>query len=213
MLLARHELFHEVSGLTSPKTGEARAAVDPPRLPYDRSRTDPRRCRPVTTDDAALALTVWKFSTAAGAAGCARLLATPAVSGLRVDAAEVSWPRGTRTPRVENLRTAATSGSVNDSFWGLFFGLVFFMPLIGAAVSGTTGSLAGTLSDVGIDDSFINKIRDRITPGSFALFTLTAEDDVKQIRAVLAPTQPSEVLFTNLTADQARALRSVFGQP
>ena len=61
---------------------------------------------------------------------------------------------------------------MGGSFWGLLFGLIFFVPLLGAAIGAATGALAGSLTDVGIDDAFINKVRDQVTPGTSALFVL-----------------------------------------
>ena len=36
------------------------------------------------------------------------------------------------------------------------------------------GALSGSLTDVGIDDNFIKRVRDRMTPGRSALFVLSA---------------------------------------
>ena len=66
-------------------------------------------------------------------------------------------------------------------FWGLLFGLVFFVPLLGAAIGATTGALAGALADVGIDDHFINRVRDQVTPGTSALFLLTSDAVVGRV--------------------------------
>ena len=43
----------------------------------------------------------------------------------------------------------------------MLFGLIFFVPLLGLAVGAATGALAGSLTDVGIDDEFIKQVRRR----------------------------------------------------
>ena len=58
---------------------------------------------------------------------------------------------------------------MGGSFWGLLFGLIFFVPLLGMAVRAGLGALSGSMTDVGIDDDFIRTIRDEITPGRSAL--------------------------------------------
>ena len=71
------------------------------------------------------------------------------------------------------------------AFWGLLFGLIFFVPLLGAAIGAATGALAGSLTDVGIDDEFINKVRDQITPGTSALFVMTSDAVVDKVQGGL----------------------------
>ena len=90
--------------------------------------------------------------------------------------------------------------------------MIFFLPLLGAAVGAATGALAGSLSEAGIDDSFINKIRDQVTPGTSALFVLTSDAVVDRIHEAFAGHAPAELLFTNLSSDQEAALRDVFAE-
>ncbi len=158
-------------------------------------------------------LTVWKFPTALGAAQAARGLEKLGSDQALVveNAAFVAWASGTATPRVHPLQLPGSPDTLSEGFWGLLFGIVFFMPLLGAAVGSTTGTLTRPLADVGIRDTFINKVRDLVTPGSSALFALTAGDD-DEIRTAVAAYGPTEVLFTHLTPEQLRALRAVFGR-
>jgi len=59
------------------------------------------------------------------------------------------------------------------SYWGLLFGLIFFVPLLGLAIGAASGALFGSMRDVGISDAFIREVREKITPGTSALFALT----------------------------------------
>jgi uncharacterized membrane protein len=91
----------------------------------------------------------------------------------------------------------------------VLFGLLFFMPLLGAAIGAATGALIGRLSDVGIDDEFIKRTKDEITPGTSAMFVLTSDAVVDRVKQAFAG-QRAELLFTNLSIEQEKALREAF---
>jgi len=148
-------------------------------------------------------LTVWPFDTADGAGRAAHLLERLDVEGVTV----VEWPAGDRRPRTSEL----VAGGLDAGFWGLLLGLVFFVPLLGAAMGATTGTLTGALADVGIDDRFINRVRDQVTPGKSALFLLTSDAATVRVHDAFAAGPGAELITTELDADQEAALRSVFG--
>lgn len=152
-------------------------------------------------------LTVWQFAEPDGAARSADLLGQLVLGDpLAIhDAAVIEWEAGDRKPRTRQL-----AGELGSGFWGLLFGLVFFVPLLGAAIGATTGALAGALADVGIDDHFINRVRDQVTPGTSALFLLASESAVDRVHDALAGLRPT-VIATDLDDDQEAALRAVFG--
>jgi uncharacterized membrane protein len=159
-------------------------------------------------------LTVWTFNTPDGAENASRTLQELAGEELVVlhDAATVTWEPGTPKPRTRRLADTTVSGALGESFWGLLFGMIFFLPLLGAAIGAATGALAGSLSDVGIDDSFINKVRDEVTPGTSALFLLTSDPVPDQVHEAFAEHAPAQLLFTVLSHEQETALREVFAE-
>jgi uncharacterized membrane protein len=159
-------------------------------------------------------LTVWKFDTPEGADQASRTLQELARENLLVlhDAATVVWEEGKKKPKTRQLASTTAAGALGGSFWGLLFGLIFFVPLLGAAVGAASGALAGSMSDVGIDDGFINKVRDQITPGTSALFVMTSDTVVDKVHAAFAEHAPTELLFTNLSTEQETALRDVFAE-
>jgi uncharacterized membrane protein len=159
-------------------------------------------------------LTVWKFDSPEGADEAAATLRELAREKLVVlhDAATVTWETGTKKPRTRQLASTTRSGALGGTFWGLLFGMIFFVPLLGAAVGAATGALAGSMSDAGIDDSFINKVRDQVTPGTSALFVLTSDAVVDRVQAAFTGHPPAELLFTNLSDEQEAALRDVFAE-
>lgn len=133
------------------------------------------------------------------------------------DAAIVSWPDGAKGPRTKQLRNLPVSGTVGGAFWGMLFGLVFTVPVIGLAVGAASGALGGVFADVGIDDSFIERTRKQVTPGTSALFLLTSDAVRDRVAAALHDElRHVTLLHTNLSPDQERKLRDTFavaGEP
>lgn len=158
-------------------------------------------------------LTVWKFPTPEGAERASETLQRLSRENLLSlhDAATVSWREGDKRPKTNQLHSTTGSGALGGTFWGMLFGLIFFVPLLGAAIGAATGALAGSLADVGIDDGFINRVRDEVTPGTSALFVMTSDTVVDKVKEAFTDLGPSELVFTNLSTEQESALREVFG--
>lgn len=158
-------------------------------------------------------LTMWRFDTPEGAEETMRVLEGLAREGLvdLHDAAALSWPSGATKLRTSEMKQAAGAGELGEPFWGLVLGFIFFVPLLGAALGTATGLSSGALSAVGIEDGFINRVRDRVTPGSSALFVLTTDSVVDTVRDALGGHLPPDPIFTDLTESQEAALRDVFG--
>jgi uncharacterized membrane protein len=128
------------------------------------------------------------------------------------DAAVVSWPAGTKKPKTRQLHSTAGAGAGWGAFWGFLFGLIFFVPFLGAAMGAGMGALSGSLADVGIDNDFIRQVREKVTPGTSALFALTSGatapdrviDELRQY--------DFEIISTNLPEEQEKQLREAFAQ-
>ena len=159
------------------------------------------------------ALTVWRFDEreraptrpaarwASWSAGAPSGSSTPPSSRGR-------WAR--RRPRASQVLSTTASGALGGSFWGLLFGIIFFAPLLGLAVGAAAGALGGSLRDAGIGDAFIQQVRDEVTPGTSALFVMTSDVVVDQVRDAFLAHHPT-LLHTNLTPEQDAALREYFG--
>jgi uncharacterized membrane protein len=80
------------------------------------------------------------------------------------DAAVVSWEPGKKKPKTRQLSNMTAAGALGGTFWGMLFGLIFFVPLLGAAIGAGIGALAGSMTDVGISDDFIDSVKQRVTP-------------------------------------------------
>src|SRR5215218_4325144 len=123
------------------------------------------------------------------------------------DAAVVSWPRGNKKPKTRDLHSMAGIGAMSGAFWVFLFGLIFFVPFLGAAIGASMGALSGSMTDVGIDDDFIKEVREKVTEGTSALFALTSgatavDKVVDELKAY-----DFEIISTNLPEEQERQLR------
>jgi uncharacterized membrane protein len=158
-------------------------------------------------------LTVWKFPNADGADEAVRTLEQLQSEALiKVqDAAVVSWPAGKKKPRTRQLHNLAGAGALGGAFWGLLFGLIFFVPFFGLAIGAAAGALGGAMTDVGIDDDFIKRVREQVTPGTSALFALTSDAVMDKVRDAFAGHEP-ELLETNLSGEEESRLREVFAE-
>ena len=156
-------------------------------------------------------LTVWRFDTAEGAKDALTTIERLQKEELInvVDAAVVTWPEGRSKPRTEQLHRLVGTGALGGSFWGLLFGLIFFVPLLGLAVGAAMGALSGSLADVGIDDGFIRRVRDEVTPGTSALFAMTTDAVTDRVLEQFRGTR-AELISTNLSAEQEAKLREAF---
>ena len=65
------------------------------------------------------------------------------------------------------------------------------------------------MADVGIDDNFIDSVKQRVTPGTSALFLLSSDAVTDRIRDTFTDLSP-ELIASNLSAGQEAKLREVF---
>ena len=158
-------------------------------------------------------LTAWKFSTPQGAdIALEKLQKLQSEQLINVqDAAVVSWEVGRKKPKTRELHDTKKAGALGGGFWGLLFGLIFFVPILGLAIGAATGALMGSLADVGISDQFIKTVRDKVTPGTSALFLLSSDAVFDKVRNEFQDTE-AELISTNLSEAQESKLREAMAQ-
>ena len=156
-------------------------------------------------------LSVLKFATADGAKQMENTLLSLQKQQLITiqDAAIVTWPKGKKQPKTEQLRSLAGQGALMGAFWGMLFGLLFFVPFFGLAVGAAMGALAGKFTDYGIDDNFIKQTREKVTEGTSALFLLTSGAVMDKITPAIKD-QKFEIISTSLSKEQEDQLRATF---
>src|SRR5271169_7088926 len=69
--------------------------------------------------------------------------------------------------------------------WGSLIGLLFMMPLAGAAVGAASGALRGRLADLGINDEFMKQAARTLQSGNAALFLLIRNMTTDKVLAAL----------------------------
>jgi uncharacterized membrane protein len=69
------------------------------------------------------------------------------------------------------------------------------------------------MTDVGIDDNFINEVRKKVTPGTSAIFLLTSGAVQDRVLAEIKRRGPQfELIASNLSQEQEQKLRDAFAE-
>lgn len=66
--------------------------------------------------------------------------------------------------KLNQLLNTTAAGAVSGTFWGTLIGLIFLMPLAGAALGAASGARGGALTDVGINDKWMKEAAAVIQP-------------------------------------------------
>jgi uncharacterized membrane protein len=158
------------------------------------------------------ALVVWRFAALQDAEQTLPRLESLVRSGeIRVqDAALVTWRQGHRRPATRVLGGLTGPGALWGGFWGMLLGLVFLAPLAGPTFGAAAGAVAGSLTDFGVEDDFVKRVRDTVTPGSSAIFIVSDSHSVGRI-AVALEAMPVEMIRSDLSDLQEKRLREELG--
>src|SRR5499425_2006276 len=87
--------------------------------------------------------------------------------------------------KLNQLLHTTTAGAVSGTFWGALIGLIFLMPLAGAAIGAASGAIGGALADVGINDRFMKDAAQSLQSGNAALFLLIRKMTTDKVLAAL----------------------------
>lgn len=117
----------------------------------------------------------------------------------------VKQPNG--SVKLNQLVNTAAAGAVSGTFWGTLVGLIFLVPLAGAAIGAASGALGGWLTDVGVNDTFMKEVAESLQPGDAALFLLvrrlTTDKVLEDLKGV-----GGKVLRTSFDHTKEEALRN-----
>ena len=109
--------------------------------------------------------------------------------------------------KLNQLFNPTASGAVSGTFWGALIGLIFLMPLAGAAIGAASGALGGALADVGINDRFMRDAGQSLQSGNAALFLLVRKMTTDKVLAALQG-EGGTVLRTSFDDTKEEALRA-----
>ena len=107
---------------------------------------------------------------------------------------------------VKTTHHQVATGATWGMFWGLLFGVLFFIPLFGMAIGAGLGSLMGLVTKLDIDQAFQRQVRDRLQPGTAAVFVVAEKITSDRVIEALAP-YGGTVLKTSLPHDAERQLQ------
>ncbi|HEY6932047.1 MAG TPA: DUF1269 domain-containing protein [Marmoricola sp.] len=157
-----------------------------------------------------LTLTVWIFDTV-DAAACAAAplneLGRQRGHGL-LETAVVMWGAEDRQPDVE-MYGDARDDPLERPFWAVVLGLIFSLPLLGAALAHPAAGSTAAMIDVGLSETFMNRVRDEVVPGTSALFALLSAEELPLLQSRLAG-QRCQELTTEITGVHETAVRELF---
>jgi uncharacterized membrane protein len=113
--------------------------------------------------------------------------------------------------KLNQLINTTSAGAVSGTFWGALIGLIFLMPLVGAAMGAASGALGGALTDLGINDKWMKETAAAIQPGTAALFVLvrkvTADKVLERLKG-----EGGTVMKTSLDHTREAALQAALVQ-
>jgi uncharacterized membrane protein len=87
--------------------------------------------------------------------------------------------------KLNQLFHPTAAGALSGTFWGMLIGLIFMMPLAGAALGAASGALGGSLTDVGINDQFMKDAAQALQADNAALFLLIRKMTTDKVLADL----------------------------
>ena len=129
----------------------------------------------------------------------------------------ISLMRKVTTARLGNLLNAVATvfavvlvlvyhGIIKSGLHGLI--IIFGGMAIGAAA----GAIGGHFTKIGIDDDFIDAVREKVTPGTSALFLMSANAVVDRVVKEFEDLKDVELISTNLSEEQEAQLRAAFAE-
>ena len=83
-------------------------------------------------------------------------------------------------------------------FWAFVLSHIFSLPLLGAELAQPTGGSTAALGATGLSETFTNRLRDEVVPGTSALFALLSAGDLPLLRMSLEERR-SIALVTEVT--------------
>jgi uncharacterized membrane protein len=127
-----------------------------------------------------------------------------------LDAAIVTWPRGSKKPKTRHVGYSACAGACDGAFWGFLFGWIFFVPFLGSAFGAAVGALSAHFSDYGIGREFLEQVRSKVTEGTSALFLFIGQATADRVVEAFKAAPKFEIIASNLSHEQEEKLKAAF---
>lgn len=108
--------------------------------------------------------------------------------------------------KLNQIFQPVATGAASGALWGSLIGLIFLMPLAGAAIGAASGALGGKLTDLGINDAFMKDAAKTLESGQAALFLLIRKMTTDKVIAELQGTGGT-ILRSSFDETKEEALR------
>ena len=95
---------------------------------------------------------------------------------------------------------------MSGGFWGTLVGVLVRAPAFGLGVDGPAVAVTRTLTDLGVDEAFTEKLAACLTPGSAAVFALGRPGAADRLRAAPLPHRPTIVSASLMIMDEPELL-------
>jgi uncharacterized membrane protein len=156
--------------------------------------------------------TVWKFDNPVGASQAVAILENAQADGLVkiIDHAVVSWPEGAERPETNAVHEDKRRGTGWGAFLGALVGMLFFVPVVGAAVGAGIGRAVKSREGTSISKEDLDRIRREVTPGTSALFVVTDQGNLERLGERFHGLN-QKLITTNLTDTEREELLQTFG--
>ena len=113
--------------------------------------------------------------------------------------------------KLHQAMSPAGAGAAGGAMWGGLIGLLFLAPLLGMAVGAASGAVAGKVADVGVNDSFMKDLGEKLPGGGAALLLLGRSDAPDKLIERVKPYGGS-VMQTSLSEEAEAHLREALGE-
>lgn len=109
--------------------------------------------------------------------------------------------------KLHQVNSTVGVGAAGGALWGGLIGLLFFMPLLGMALGAAGGAAGGAVTDVGVDDTFMKQLGEKLEPGTAALFLLVVSSTQDKVVPEIAQ-YGGHIMQTSLSTEDEAHLRA-----
>lgn len=103
------------------------------------------------------------------------------------------------------------ASTAHGALWGMLIGILFLVPGLGFLVGGAVGALTGTLSKVGINKSFQDRVEDLLEPGHAAVVVMARKITEDKFSAAMAEFGGSVIQTSLSDADEEELAAELAG--
>jgi uncharacterized membrane protein len=112
--------------------------------------------------------------------------------------------------KLHQLHNLAAKGAVGGALWGGVIGLLYLAPLLGMAIGAAAGGMSGAATDIGINDSFMHQLGQKLAPGGAGLIVLVRKVTPDMVLPEIQQLG-GEVMQTSRDDESEARLREVLG--